>query len=358
MAQTSAPDSHSFRDAQDTHPLDRERLGRYLAKVGMTLDEAQIRQFATGLANINYRLSVDGRDVVLRRPPPGELPPGAHDMVREHRVLSHLSKVFAPAPDSLHLCEDKAVIGVPFQIMEYRPGLVIRGDDTSAFGGEVEQAEALGGMLIDAMAALHAVDAGAAGLGDLGRPEGFVSRAIAGWRKRALRLEPQAEMATLIGEISNWLERQTTIDRPPTLLHCDLKLDNCILDPGSFALRAIVDWDMGTRGDPLFDLATLTSYWTEPDDPPAMHEMAQMPTAAPGFQRRDEVVALYAARTGRDVSDFPVLRVLAMFKLATVFHQLYATYGQGPDAREDYSDLDRLARELYEFTHTMLREAA
>lgn len=352
-------DAHVFRSARDTHRIDAIRLGDYLATVGMTLDMSQeIQQFATGLANINYRLRVDDRDVVLRRPPDGDLPPGAHDMKREHRVLAKLSKVFPPAPDSMHLCEDVSVIGVPFQIMEYRPGRVIKGDDRSFIGGDAKRAARTGEMLVNAMTALHDIDAARADLADFGRPEGFVARAVKGWRARAERLEPQGDMLRLTQEIGVWLGAQTTQTRTPTLLHCDLKLDNCILDPDTLELRAIVDWDMGTRGDPLFDLATMTSYWTEADDPQCMHQMAQMPTAAPGFQSRNEIVALYADATGRDVSDFHVFRVLCMFKLATVFHQLFATYGRGPDAREAYLGFDQLAHDMYAFTHAVMGDAA
>ena len=138
-------DGHQFRDEGDSQPIDVDALAAYLAAHGMAVDrDVPVRQFATGLANINYRLSVDGGDVVLRRPPDGDLPPGAHDMVREHRVLSRLSKVFPLAPDSMHLCEDRAVIGVPFQIMEYRAGRVIKGDDQSWLVGAVEPVERVG----------------------------------------------------------------------------------------------------------------------------------------------------------------------------------------------------------------------
>jgi len=356
IVENAMSDAHVFRPARDSHAIDAARLRDYLATVGMVLDAKQdILQFATGLANINYRLRVDGQDVVLRRPPDGDLPPGAHDMKREHRVLSKLSKVFAPAPDSIHLCEDISVLGVPFQIMEYRPGRVIKGDDHSFIDGDPARAARTGKMLVGTMTALHDIDAVQAGLADLGRPEGFVARAVKGWRGRAERLEPQGDMRRLTQEIGAWLEAQTTQTRAPTLLHCDFKLDNCILDPETLDLRAIVDWDMGTRGDPLFDLATMTSYWTEAGDPACMHQMAQMPTAAPGFQTRDEIVALYAGATGRDVSDFPVLRVLCMFKLATVFHQLFATYGRSQDAREAYLGLDQLAHDMYVFTHATMQ---
>lgn len=349
-------DAHVFRSAGDSHPIDPVRLAAYLAEHGLELDrETPARQFATGLANINYRLRINGKDAVLRRPPEGDLPPGAHDMKREHRVLSNLSKAFQLAPDSMHLCEDSDVIGVPFQIMEYRPGRVIKGDDRALFDGQPDRAALIGEMLVDTMVALHAVEPSQAGLGDFGRPEGFVERGIQGWVGRAQRLQPAGDMQVLATEIGEWLSRQTTKSNDATLLHCDLKLDNCILDPETLEIRAIVDWDMGTRGDPLFDLATMTSYWTEAGDPECMHTMAQMPTAAPGFQTRDEIVELYARKTGRDVSNYPVLRILCMFKLATVFHQLFATYGRGPNARLEYLHLEDLSRDMYAFTHDIMR---
>jgi aminoglycoside phosphotransferase (APT) family kinase protein len=249
-------DAHTFRPAIDTHAIDADRLAAYLQSIGMRLDRDQpIQQFATGLANINYRLTIDGADMVLRRPPDGDLPPGAHDMKREHRVLSKLSKVFSPAPDSIHLCEDTTIIGVPFHLMEYRPGRVIKGDNSGFIDGKPERAAQIGEMLVASMIALHDVDADQAGLSELGRPDGFVERAIKGWRTRAARLEPHGEMLQLVHEIGSWLDGQTTQSRPPTLLHCDFKLDNCILDPDTLELRAIVDWDMGTRGhhDELLD---------------------------------------------------------------------------------------------------------
>ena len=347
----SETDQHRFKSATDTHPIEQRRLGAHLAAVGLRLDDdVEIRQFATGLANINYRLSIDGIPVVLRRPPAGDLPPGAHDMKREHHILSRLHQAHPLAPRSLHLCEDTTVLGVPFQIIEYRPGLVIKGDDKSNLDGAPERCARLGEMLIETLVSVHRVDVDVIGLGDFGRPEGFIERAIDGWRARAERLQPVASTAALATEIGDWLAAQPRAERAPTLLHSDFKLDNLILEPETLQPRAIVDWDMGTRGDPLFDLATLLSYWTEPDDPECMHRLAQMPTTAAGFPDRSKVVSTYAAITGIDVSDFPVLRVLAMYKLAVVFLQLHALYGRGPDADPRYTDFDKLGEDLFLFT--------
>lgn len=352
-------DAHVFKKADETHSLDRERLAAHLATAGLLLDHcAPIEQFATGLANINFRLSIDGQPFVLRRPPDGDLPPGAHDMAREHRILSRLHEAMPLAPRSLHYCDEPAVIGAPFQIIEYRPGLVIKGDGRTHLQDRPERCTDLAQMLVDIMVAIHQVDPARVGLAELGKPEGFIARAIRGWRGRAERLEPIGETAILVSELGDWLARQSIVPRAPALLHCDLKLDNVILDPATFAPRAVIDWDMGTRGDPLFDLATMLSYWTEPDDPPCMQELRQMPAAAPGFPRRDEIVAAYAKATGIDVSDYPAIRVLAMFKLAVVFMQLHALRGRGPDADPLYATFAALADGLLAFAYDAARGRA
>lgn len=345
-----AADAHVFRTVAETIPLDFARLAAYLAGVGLPLDAAEpIRQFGTGMANVNYRLRAGGRMLVLRRPPDGDLPPGAHDMAREHRILSRLWRALPLAPESVHLCEDRNVIGVPFQLIEYRPGLVIKGDDKQHFLGRPEVAAATGRMLVETLVAIHRVEPHAVGLGDLGKPEGFIARAVKGWSGRAERLELAPATAVVARELADWIAGQPIRLRAPTLLHSDFKLDNLIVEPGTLRPVAIVDWDMGTRGDPLFDLATMLSYWAEPGDPACMHDMKQLPTAAPGFPTRNEVVAEYARLTGLDVSDFPALRVLAMFKLAVVLLQLHALWKRGAAKGDDYAAMDRIAHELLLF---------
>ncbi len=355
----AAPDAHVFRAAGDTTAIDAVRLGTYLASVGLRLDPAEpIRQFGTGMANINYRLTAGGRRLVLRRPPDGDLPPGAHDMAREFRILSRLWRVLPLAPEGVHLCEDRAVIGVPFQLIEYRPGLVIKGDDIRHFDGHPDVAQRTSRILVETLAAVHRVDVVAAGLESIGRPEGFVARGIKGWRGRAERLELAPEAKQLADEVGTWLAGQSVRQRPAVLLHSDFKLDNLIVQPDTLAPVAIVDWDMGTRGDPLFDLATMLSYWVETGDPACMADMKQMPSAAPGFATRNEIVDQYARLTSTDVSDYPVFRVLAMFKLAVVLLQLHALWQRGVAKGADYASLDRIATELLEFTRDVMHGRA
>jgi aminoglycoside phosphotransferase (APT) family kinase protein len=317
-------------EPEDTVPSDWERLAQYLSAQGMSFDPAQrARQFAGGLANRNYLLTIDDRPTVFRRPPDGDLPPGAHDMAREHRILSRLSNALTFVPKGLHYCGDATVIGVPFQLIEYRPGLVVRGSDMSSLKSHANAASSLSEMLVSTLAKLHAVDARAVGLEDLGRPEGFLTRAIAGWSKRGTLVAEDVTLRKLVDDISGWLGRQRFRARAPTMLHCDFKLDNLILNPVTLAPVALVDWDMGTRGDPLFDLATLLSYWAEPDDPPALRQLNQMPTAEAGFWSRAEAAKRYSALTGCDLEDLPAMRVLALFKLGIVFLQLHRQWLSG-----------------------------
>lgn len=335
--------------------LDLAALAAYLRRCGLELDaEAGAERLGGGLSNLNYLVIVNGERAVLRRPPHGELPPGAHDMRREHRILSRLSKIFPAAPDSFHLCLDQSILGAPFQLLEFRSGLVVRGASPSPPFDSEAAARALCRELVRTLAALHAVDAEQAGLGDLGRPEGFFSRQVEGWAKRAAKILSSDAPRRIVDEILRWLRAQRPQSLAPTLLHSDFKLDNCLLAPDA-RIVAILDWDMGTRGDPLMDLATLLSYWTEPGDPPCMHELRQMPTARPGFWKRDEVVAAYASATGRDVSDYPAWRALALFKLGVVFLQLHGNWIRGVAGDERYAAFQRLGEELFAYARDVIR---
>lgn len=323
-------------------------VAAYLAAHGMTwTPEPPPRRFAGGLANINTLVHVDGRPLVLRRPPPGPLPPGAHDMAREHRILSRLPDALPFVPRSIHLCADTAVMGVPFQLIEYRPGRVIHAEMPEDLAGQPQVAAALSETMLSTLAAIHGADTQALGLGDLGRPDGFLRRAVDGWRRRGAAVEIDGS-GPLLDELGAWLDANLVPDGPPAMLHNDFKLDNLILDDALHP-NAVVDWDQGTRGDPLFDLGTMLSYWTEAGDPPAMHELQQMPTAAPGFLSREAAALRYAALTGLDLSDIRFHRVLGMVKLAVIFLQLHALHRRGATADPRYIAFGPLAVGLLAF---------
>jgi aminoglycoside phosphotransferase (APT) family kinase protein len=352
------PRAPDIRSAADSVPMDWARARVHLAAHGLRLDEdPPPRQFAGGLANLNYLISVDGNLAVLRRPPTGELPPGSHDMAREHRILSRLTDALPFVPRSLHLCADAAVIGAPFQILEYRPGLVVRATMPPELEGRPEAGARLSQVLLETLAAIHAVDTDAVGLGDLGRPDGFLGRTVAGWSKRGLAVQEPGTQA-LHADVQAWLVRNAVPDGPPGLLHNDFKLDNMILNPVDLSPVCVVDWDQGTRGDPLLDFATLLTYWTEADDPPALHDMAQMPATAVGFLTRAQAVARYTALSGRDLSDFRFHRVLAMYKLGVIFLQLGFRYRTGATTEARYAPLSGIGTGIVEFAHDLARGRA
>jgi aminoglycoside phosphotransferase (APT) family kinase protein len=352
------PQSVDVRTAEQSVTLDWDAVGAYLAGNGLRLDrDPPPRQFTGGLANLNYLIHLDGRPAVLRRPPLGELPAGAYDMAREFRILSRLPDALPFVPRGLVLGADASVIGAQFQIIEYRPGLVIREHIPPELAGRPEVGARLSQGLLETLAAIHGVDAASVGLEDLGRPAGFLARAVSGWRKRGLAALEEGSEA-LHGDLGSWLERHLVPDGAPALLHNDFKLNNMILDPRDLSPVAVVDWDQGTRGDPLFDFATLLSYWVHEDDPPALHEMAQMPADEGGFFPRAQAVASYAALSGRDVSHFLFHRVLAMYKLGVIFLQLGYRWRSGATTEPRYAGLTAIGTGIVEFAHEIAQGRA
>jgi aminoglycoside phosphotransferase (APT) family kinase protein len=346
------------RSAADSVQLDWPRAAVYLASHGHTLElEPPPRQFAGGLANLNYLIRLDGTLAVLRRPPLGELPAGSYDMAREHRILSRLPDALAFVPRGLFLCTDATVLGAPFQIVEYRPGLVIREHVPSALADRPDLGARLSQVLLETIAAIHAVNTAAIGLDDLGRPDGFLARAVSGWRRRGLAAKQDGTEA-LHAALGTWLEAHLVPDGKPGLLHNDFKLNNMILNPEDLSPVAVVDWDQGTRGDPLFDFATLLSYWVHAEDPQPMHDMAQMPSVEARLCSRSDAVVAYARLTGRDVSDFLFHRVLAMYKLGVIFLQLGMRWRSGATTDPRYAPFNELGTGILEFTHEIAQGQA
>jgi len=347
-----------LRPPEQSVPLDWDALRAHLATHGKHLDrEPAPTQFAGGLANLNYLIHLDGRPAVLRRPPLGELPAGAYDMTREFRILSRLPDALPFVPRGLFLGTDPSIIGAQFQIIEYRPGLVIREHIPPELAGRPEVGARLSQVLLETLVAIHAVDTASVGLDDLGRPQGFLARAVAGWRKRGLAaLEAGTE--TLHADLGAWLEQHLVPDGAPALLHNDFKLNNMILDPRDLSPVAVVDWDQGTRGDPLFDFATLLSYWIHEDDPPALHDMAQMPADEGLFWPREQAVASYAALSRRDMSNFLFHRVLAMYKLGVIFLQLGYRWRSGATTEPRYAGLTAIGTGITEFAYEIAQGRA
>jgi len=344
-----------FRPDSATVGQDWPRVAEWLAGQGLVLDVGvPARQFAGGVANLNYLVVADGQPAVFRRPPDGPVAEGASDMAREHRVLHRLAARYPLAPRSIAFCDDPGVIGAPFQLIDYRPGVAVGDRLPTDVADRADAGDVLTGALLSAMADLHRLDPADVGLGDLGRPDGFLGRQVEGWARRAAAAydgHPPPEVDVVVSHLRRHVPPESSV----ALLHGDLKFDNLLVDLHRLEAVAVVDWDMATRGDPLFDLAVLLSYWIEPQDPVDVHGLRQVPSLEPGFPSRADVAERYFAAVGRPPVDLRFHLALARFRLAIAWRQLFRLYRQGAFGDDRYAAFDGLAQSILRWTADSLR---
>jgi aminoglycoside phosphotransferase (APT) family kinase protein len=312
---------------------------------GLPEGKLEVRQFPSGASNLTYLLKIGDWEGVLRRPPLGPVPPRAHDMGRESNVLTKLHESYPLAPKPYFFCEDESVIGAPFYVMERREGVVV--DDELPEGVEptLELFSGMSRTVADTLAELHAVDPDETGLGDLGRPEGFLERQVRGWIERYDKAKTDEIEA--VRPLTGWLASDIPESPDPTIIHNDYKLNNLVLNPDDLTeVRAVLDWEMATVGDPLFDLAVSLSYWTEPDDPRELKEVMPTVTSTPGFMTRREFMERYAEKSGRDLSEMHWYMVFGYFKLAVILQQIYARWKKGQTGDARFADFDQRVRTL------------
>ena len=320
--------------------IDEARLAAYVraALPEVPAGPVTVRQFPSGYSNLTYLVRVGDRAMILRRPPVGVEIATAHDMGREHRILSHLSPVYDKAPRPLAHCDDPAVLGAPFYLMERVEGVILRKGVPEGLVPDPELTARIAEELVRTLAELHAVDYEAAGLGDLGRPEGYATRQIEGWTKRYRRAEtdqvPEAD------QVAAWLRDNIPAVSGAALIHNDFKHDNVVLDPDDWSrVIAVLDWEMATLGDPLMDLGTSLAYWIQPGDPPEVREARLSPTTWPGTPSRSDFVEAYARASGRDVEHIVFYYAYGLFKVAVIVQQLYARFVSGKTADPRYARL-------------------
>lgn len=303
--------------------------------------ELVVEQFPHGHSNLTYLLKFGDKELVLRRPPFGNQVATAHDMGREFRMLSRLNAVFPTAPRPELYCDDDTIIGAPFYVMERRHGLILRKSLPKGSSVGSDLARRMSTSLVDHLAALHAVDHQAAGLAELGKPEGYVARQVAGWAKRYA--QAQTSMVASMERVSAWLIEQQPKECGVAVIHNDFKYDNVMLDESDLTkIVAVLDWEMATIGDPLMDLGTTLGYWVEANDPLPLQQAAFGPTALPGSLTRQEVVDRYQEATGRTVLSPPFYYGFGLFKLAVIVQQIYARFVRGHTADPRFAHLDQL----------------
>ncbi|RMG16640.1 MAG: phosphotransferase family protein [Deltaproteobacteria bacterium] len=310
--------------------LDETALRRWLAEaLGTSPAALSIEQFPGGHSNLTYAVTVGARSFVLRRPPFGATVATAHDMGREYQNLSRLPDVYPKAPRAIAYCDDPAVLGAPFDLMERREGVIVRGPRwPEGLGGDAEKARAVTLALVDGLVELHGVDPKAAGLASLGRPAGYLRRQVEGWTRRYLAA--RTDTIPDVEAVGRWLADHLPAPGDATLIHNDYKLDNVLLDPDAPSrIRAVLDWEMATLGDPRMDLGTTLGYWVEASDPEAVRALPLSATASPGCLTRTEVVERYAQRSGRAIEDPVFYFAYGLFKICGIAQQIYRRYVDG-----------------------------
>ena len=277
-----------------------------------------------GRSNLTYMVTDrNGRRFVLRRPPLGHVLATAHDMGREHKIISAVGTTNVPVPQTLGLCADDTVNQAPFYVMDFVDGVVL---DSPEKGAEltVEQRKAVAFNLIDVMADLHAVDVDAVGLGDLARREGYVERQVKRWTRQWA--DSRTRDLGAIDEVAELLAASIPEQRSVSIAHGDYRLGNCLTDLNNNRIAAVLDWELCTLGDPLADLGYLGVYWA---DPAGNGQRSNDPTGAGQFPPYEQLVERYAVRTGRDVSNIPYYVAFSAFRLAVISEGVYARYLHG-----------------------------
>lgn len=339
--------------------LDIAKLQTYLNDRVLSFGTiSDVGQFPGGYSNLTYLLKTRngnsrngdfrngdsaGREYVLRRPPVGAKDiKGGHDMSREFRVLTMLRQAdYRKTPEPIVFCDDESVMGCPFYVMARVPGVILRASTAPKLAIPAGAMRRLSESLVDNLVQLHALDIQQTGLIQLGKPEGYVQRQVAGWHKRygAAQTDDVPAMTDLARYLTDALPDKNAPghDRPghnaPTLLHNDFKYDNVVLDPDALSgtadrdIRAVLDWEMCTVGDPLMDVGTSLSYWAEAGDDPFRRTFNL--THLPGNLTRQEFAHRYAERSGRDITNLLYYYVFGLFKNAVVLQQIYGRYKKG-----------------------------
>ncbi|MEX2549925.1 MAG: phosphotransferase family protein [Nitriliruptoraceae bacterium] len=341
-------------DPEPPAGLDLEAITDWLASRTALAPPLRAERATGGRSNLTYIVTdANDRRVVVRRPPLHGVLSSAHDVAREHRILSALGPTDVPVPSCLGVEDDPAIIGAPFYAMEYVGGIIAR-DQASARRLPPDQRRTSSGSLVDVLARLHAVDIDAVGLGDLARREDYLARQLHRWHTQLE--QGRTRDTSALEDVHHRLAAEIPEQGPATIVHGDYRLDNLVLDPSSGEVSAVLDWELTTLGDPLADLGLLLVYWVEAAD--LSIALPDPPTLVPGFATREQLVARYAAATGRDLSDIGYYVAFGYWKLACILegvHGRYVSGAYGPDA-EGFAELGDLVSVLAERAATAAAE--
>jgi len=341
-----------LRKVKTEEELNLEKLSIFLFKNSLIEsidDPLELQQFTNGYSNLTYLLKANDKEFVLRRPPFGAIKRG-HDMGREYKVLSQLSKHFSKAPKTFVYESTGDVIGSPFYLMEKVNGVIVSYKEALNRDLQAQDFEMISETWLDALVEFHNLDYKSVGLEDLGRPEGYVERQVRNWSKQYFAAATQEIKAA--GLVAKWMEEHQPTKYSHTLVHNDFKYDNIVFEEGNWRqINAILDWEMCTLGDPLMDLGTSLGYWVMANDGPLFTNSISSPTVFPGNPTRSEIVQAYALKSGRNVDNLVFYYVYGLFKIAVIVQQIYYRYEKGLTKDPKFSNLDKVCKFLCETAH-------
>lgn len=319
----------------------------------------EVRQFSAGRSNLTFLLSYPNRDLVLRRPPSGTLPKSGHSMIREYRVMTALKPVFPAVPNTVYYADNESsVLGIEFYVMDRVPGLLLNADIPPEWKWSEADVRKFCEGFWDKLIELHAVDYEAIGLGDFGKPVGYVERQILGWNGRYEKsLTGDADP---FEDVRDWLEaNRPATESDHSIVHGDFRIDNCIINADDpFKIDAILDWEISALGDPLMDLGATLAYWIEADDPEEMRAGLKQPSAAPGMFTREEVVRYYEEKSGRKIGDYTFYHVYGIFRLVVISQQIYYRYYHKQTTNPAYQRMGPSAQRLGQYARRLIKEGS
>jgi len=325
-----------------------DNLKRFLHEHDLINDvksNIETRRFSGGFSNLTYLLKVENKEYVLRRPPFGAVKRG-HDMSREYKVLSNLYSEFKKIPKVYAFAEDESILGAPFYIMEKANGIILDYKEAKKRNISSTNFKTISKTWLDTFVELHQVDYKAAGLQDLGKPEGYINRQITNWAKQYEKAKidniPQSEL------VIKWLQNNQPKESSSSLIHNDFKYDNVMFKKDSWTeINTVLDWEMCTLGDPLMDLGTSLSYWITEDDIDALKKGLPSPTVFNGNPNRSEIVELYSQKSGRSINNLVFYYVYGLFKLSVIVQQIYYRYHKGYTTDKRFEHLNKHTQLLF-----------
>lgn len=351
---TRAPDTAPIRAGEE---LPAGRLREYLSgRIEGVEEGIAIEQFPGGHSNLTYLVAAGGKEYVLRRAPHGPVPPRAHDMARECRVLQAVHPYFPPAPKPYLLCEDSSVIGAVFFLMERRRGVVLRSRIPTNWAANPDLPRLVSKAFLECLVQLHSVEVTRTGLIAMGKPDGFVGRQVRGWSERWLRA--RTEEMPRMERVIEYLRANLPPEAPPALVHNDFKLDNLMLRAdGPGTVEAVLDWEMATVGDPLVDIGLTLCYWDPPDEDVRDGPVTCL-TRGPGWMTGEELAGQWAERTKRSTATLRYHEILGIFKLAVIVQQIYFRWFRGQTGDERFASFHRRVKLLVEAAYARVEAAA